>query len=162
MQVKEFMTEEVKTCHRGTNLAKAASAMWEGDCGVLPVVDDNGKVTGMISDRDICIAVVTKGRLASEIAVGEVTAGMGLYTCSPSQPIIEALEIMKEHKVRRLPVVDESGMLCGILSLSDIVQKVGSRRSSRVAVTAAEVIDTIKAISAPANAERHLSQTAQA
>lgn len=162
MQVKEFMTEEVKTCHRGTNLAKAASAMWEGDCGVLPVVDDNGKVTGMISDRDICIAVVTKGRLASDIAVGEVTAGMGLYSCSPSQPITEALEMMKMHKIRRLPVIDEGGNLCGILSLSDIVQKSSARRSGKAVVTTADVVDTIKAISAPARAEPHHSQTAQA
>lgn len=149
MQVKELMTEEVKTCNRGTNLAQASNLLWEYDCGVLPVVDDNGYVQGMISDRDICIAVATKGRLASEIAVGEITAGMSAFTCHPSESVTDALKVMKAKKVRRLPVTDEQGKLCGILSLSDVVEKAGTRRSSKAPVTANDVFDTLKAICTP-------------
>jgi CBS domain-containing protein len=169
MQVKDFMTEAVKTCHRGTNLAQAAGLLWEADCGVLPVVDDNGQVRGMISDRDICIAVATRGRLAADIAVGEVTAGMSAFTCHPSQPVTEALELMKAKKVRRLAVTDEDGRLCGILSLSDVVQKAGTRRSSKAPVTTNDVFDTLKAICAPSandvateRIKPQQSQTAQA
>ncbi len=149
MQIEELMTKDVKTCNRGTNLAKAASFLWEADCGVLPVVDDNGIVTGMISDRDICIAVVTQGRLASEIAVGEVTAGMALFTCHPSQLVTEALEIMRENQVRRLPVLNEERRLCGILSLSDVLLEAPAVRSSENTALTIKVVETLKAICAP-------------
>ena len=60
MKVRDLMTTDVKSCSSDTNLAAAASRMWEGDCGALPVVDDDGKFIGMIADRDICMAVATR------------------------------------------------------------------------------------------------------
>jgi CBS domain-containing protein len=55
------MTSDVRTCRPETNLAEAVRDMWEGDCGALPVVSDEGRVIGMITDRDVCIAVATRG-----------------------------------------------------------------------------------------------------
>jgi CBS domain-containing protein len=121
MKVQELMTKDVKTCSRGNNLAEAAELMWDGDCGALPVVDDAGKVVGIVSDRDICFAVATKGRLASEILVGEVASGRPLYTCAPGDDVRDALSTMQWHQVRRIPVVNDEGKIAGILSLSDII-----------------------------------------
>jgi len=67
MKVKDFMNSPVQCCGPDTNLAAAAGMMWDSDCGILPVVDREGKVIGLITDRDICMAVATKHRLASDI-----------------------------------------------------------------------------------------------
>ncbi|MEO6725973.1 MAG: CBS domain-containing protein, partial [Blastocatellia bacterium] len=105
MKVQELMTKQVKTCHYGSNLAEVAKQLWDGDCGVLPVVDDENKVVDMISDRDICFAVATKGRLASEITVSELTGNRPLYTSKPDDDLRDALSIMKQQQVRRIPIV---------------------------------------------------------
>lgn len=147
MKVEELMTKEVKTCHRGTNLAEVANVLWESDCGALPVVDDDQKVVGVISDRDICFAVATKGRLASEVAVGEITSGRPVYTCSPGDSIQEALSMMQQQQVRRIPVVSRENKIEGILSISDVVlaaQKEG--QGTQLGVSNNEAISTLKAI----------------
>ncbi len=72
MKVQDVMTSEVKSCRPETNMAEAAVIMLDYDCGALPVVNNENKVIGMITDRDIAIAAATKGRLASEISVSEV------------------------------------------------------------------------------------------
>jgi CBS domain-containing protein len=120
MKVRDLMTTDVKSCCSDTNLAAAASRMWEGDCGALPVVDDDGKFIGMITDRDICMAVATRPRLASDILVGEVTSG-AIYVCHPTDEVQFALKTMRKEKVRRLPVVNDKGILQGILSTNDII-----------------------------------------
>lgn len=71
------MTSDVKTSRPETDLAEAVRNMWEGDCGALPVVSDDGGVTGVITDRDICIAVATRGRAADRMAVREVARDNG-------------------------------------------------------------------------------------
>jgi CBS domain-containing protein len=144
MKVKTFMKSDVKTCHRGTNLAEAASILWDQDCGVLPVVDDARKVVGMISDRDICMAIVTKKRLASDIAVGEVISGNAIYTCSPEDQIDNALRTMQEHKVRRLPVANEGGEVCGILSINDVILAADPKGNNGIKYE--DAIKTLKAI----------------
>ena len=75
MKVEELMTRETQTCTPETNLVAAAMRMWEGDCGTLPVLTDGGRVVGMITDRDICIAAATKHRAPAEIAVSEAITG---------------------------------------------------------------------------------------
>ena len=120
MKVRDLMTTDVKSCNSDTNLAAAASRMWDGDCGALPVVDNNGKFIGMITDRDICMAVATRHRLASDILVGEVTSG-AIYVCHPTDEVQSALKTMQKERVRRLPVVNDKGILQGILSTNDII-----------------------------------------
>lgn len=119
MRVKEICTRDVRSCAPDTNLADVAWAMWEGDCGVLPILDASGKVTGVITDRDISMAVATKYRPAREIAAHEVTTGK-VFSCTLNDDVRDALKIMRSEKVRRLPVVDAQGKLQGILSLNDI------------------------------------------
>ena len=138
MKVREIMTSDVKTCRRETSLAEAVKLMWDRDCGALPIVNSDGTVSGMITDRDICIAIATRGRTADRIAVGDVAAGQ-VCTCAPDDEAIAALQTMKSQRVRRLPVVDANGRLKGILSLNDVV--------TQGAASATEIVSTIASIS---------------
>ena len=131
MKVREIMTTDVKTCRPETNLAEVVKLMWEQDCGVLPVVKSDGKVSGMITDRDICVAIATRGWTADRIAVRDVTAGK-VSTCAPDDDAIAALQTMKSQRVRRLPVVDAAGRLKGILSLNDLVTHAGAAPSTEI------------------------------
>jgi CBS domain-containing protein len=119
--------------------------MWEGDCGALPVVNDEGRVTGVITDRDICIAVATRGRSADRIAVREVAQGHA-YTCLPNDDAMVALQTMKAHKIRRLPVVDAEGHVRGMLSLNDVVTHAGAASPSEVLSTLASICEHRRAV----------------
>jgi CBS domain-containing protein len=145
MKVQDLMTSDVKTCRPDTNLAEAVKDMWERDCGALPVVNDEGRVTGMITDRDICIAVATRGRSADRIAVREV-AGKHVYTCRPDDDVAIALHTMKAQKVRRLPVVDDDGHMRGMLSLNDIVTHAGAAAPTDVVGTLASICEHRRSI----------------
>src|SRR6476620_551477 len=120
MKVQELMTTNAITCSLDTNLAAAAGLMWDNDCGSLPVTNDDGKVIGLITDRDICIAVATRQRLASEIPVSEVITGE-VWACAPQDGIQNLLQTMRHARVRRLPVISDDGKLQGIVSISDVV-----------------------------------------
>ena len=120
MKVLELMTTNAITCSPDTNLAKAAGLMWDYDCGLLPVTDSDGKVIGLITDRDICIAVGTRQRLASDIPVGEVMSGR-VHACAPQDTVQDVLRRMRAAKVRRLPVISDGGKLQGVVSISDVV-----------------------------------------
>jgi CBS domain-containing protein len=137
------MVKDVRFCRPETNLAEAARIMWSGDCGALPVVERNGQVVGMITDRDIAIAVGTRNRTPSEFTVFEVKLNpRELYTCAPEDDIHDALRTMRTQGVRRLPVVN-SGALRGMLCLNEITLN-ASRRGD---ISYEDVVDTLKAIS---------------
>ena len=145
MKIQEAMTTQVKSCHAGTNLAEVAATLWNYDCGALPVTDDSGRVIGMISDRDICIAVMSKNRLASEITVGEIISGNHVYDCTPEADIQDALKVMEQQQVRRLPVVDKEGKLQGIFSINDAVLA-AQNKAGKEDVSFNDVMTTLKAI----------------
>ena len=120
MRVRDLMTQAVVPCRSETNLAAVAALMWEYDCGAIPVVTDRGKVIGVVTDRDICIALGTRDKPASSITAGELTSKLPL-TCQPDDEIRGARKAMCAGRIRRLPVVDSAGKLCGILSMNDLV-----------------------------------------
>jgi len=140
MKVREIMTSDVTACRPETNLAEAVKLMWDRDCGVLPVVKSDGKVSGMITDRDICVALVTRGQTADRIAVSDVTGGKA-YTCAPDDDTAAALQTMKSRRVRRLPVVDADGRLKGILSLNDVLTHAGAAASTEILNTMAVICE---------------------
>jgi CBS domain-containing protein len=139
MQVQQLMTPAPRACAAGSNLAEAMQMMWEGDFGLLPVVDDDGRVTGVVTDRDIAVALGTRGRPAGEVTVADVMS-RAVHICHPRAGIGSALEQMRQFRVRRLPVVDDEGRLCGMLSLNDVVLAAGS------GVPAKAVMETIRGI----------------
>jgi CBS domain-containing protein len=141
VKIKEIMTPQPVTCSPETNLAAAAALMLDADCGILPVVDEHGRLAGVVTDRDMFIALATRNRLASEVSVGDV-ARTAVYTCSPDDDVQTALATMKEHRVRRLPVEGFGGTVAGIVSMNDILLVAGPRR----AVRNDQVVDTFQAI----------------
>src|SRR6516162_5979831 len=117
---------------------------WRGDFGILPVVSPAGKVVGMITDRDICMAAVTKHRDPTNIRVKEVMSGK-VYGCSPDTDIREALKIMQQKQVRRLPIISaETGRLEGILSMNDVALK--AKADPKTELSAEDVENTLRAI----------------
>ena len=142
MKIKDIMTTEVRTCSPGTNLAAAAALMLDGDCGILPVVDE-GKLVGIVTDRDMYIALATRNTLASQLTVGDV-ARTQVWTCGPDDDVHAALATMKEHRVRRLPVEGFGGTVLGIVSMNDIVLAAGAKKPIRND----EVVDTFQEICA--------------
>ena len=141
MKVQDVMTTQVVSCGPESHLATVAGLMWDRDCGVVPVIDAAGKVTAVVTDRDICIGLATKGRTASHVAAREVMSST-LHACFPDDEITMALEMMKTSKVRRLPVIDGDGHLKGILSLNDIVL----RSKPRAPSSPDRVVDALKSI----------------
>ena len=146
MKVQDVMTSQVKSCRPEINLAAAAGMMWDNNCGTLPVVNEQGQVMGMVTDRDIAIAVATKGRLAAEIPVGEVISGK-VTACALDEDIKSALKKMGQERVRRVPVVNREGHLQGILSLDDAAIHAQEDKRGRVSSLSYEdVMSTYKAI----------------
>ncbi|HLW35002.1 MAG TPA: CBS domain-containing protein [Chthoniobacterales bacterium] len=144
MKVKDVMTKDVRICGINDNLASAARTMWVNDCGILPIVNNEGITVGVVTDRDICMATGSKDRRPSGIAIAEVMMRQ-LYSCPPEADIREALQIMREKRVRRLPVLDENKRLCGILSLDDVAVK--TRTADKPAELSAEDVEiTLDAI----------------
>ena len=145
MKIANLMTSDPVTCLPSTNLSEAAALMLHGDCGILPVVDQ-GRLCGLVTDRDLFIAAATRDRQPSTLTVREVIDGMKgpLFTCGPEDDVDTVLELMKEHAVRRIPVVGFGGVVLGIVSLNDIVLAVGEKKS----VHGASVINTLQAICA--------------
>ena len=147
MKIQDLMTSDVQCCGPDTNLATAAKMMWDSDCGALPVLNVEGHVMGMITDRDICMAAATKNKPASDITVWETISGK-VYTCQLSDDVHTALDIMKREKVRRLPVVDEDGVLQGIVAMNDFVLLAADAKGAKApAVSYEDVVRTMKAIS---------------
>ena len=147
MKIQDIMTSDVQCCGPDTNLAAAAKMMWDSDCGALPVLNVEGRVMGMITDRDICMAAATKNKPASDITVWETVSGT-VYTCQLSDDVHKALDIMKREKVRRLPVVDEDGVLQGIVAMNDYVLLAADAKGAKApAVSYEDVVRTMKAIS---------------
>jgi CBS domain-containing protein len=146
MTVKEIQTSDVKTCGRDTDLATVAKLMWDGDCGAVPVVGDDRRVIGMITDRDICIAAATRARTPSELRAHDVITGNGIHAVKPDDDVRVALRTMRKHRVRRLPVVDQQQRLTGIVSLSDLA--INSSSTLADSVPAQELLETLQAICA--------------
>lgn len=121
MRAREVMSSEVGACMRQDDGAAAARIMWERDCGTVPVVDGDRRVVGIVTDRDLCMAVYTRGARLHEIPVDSVMT-VDPTTCAEDDEIETVEALMAEAQVRRVPVVDVRGMLRGIVSLDDIAR----------------------------------------
>lgn len=149
MIVADVMMRTPASCTADTNLAAAVEILWNRNCGMLPIVDREGKVTGVVTDRDICIALGSRNRPAAEIAVAEVQPE-NLFACHADDDIHSALAIISGAKVRRLPVVDDQGRLQGILSLDDVVLHAMSGSPGRIPdLSNSDVIEYMKHVYRP-------------
>src|SRR5438477_7967895 len=127
MKVRELLSVDVKTCSEDTDLSTATKLMWDGDCGIVPIVDTSRRVAGVVTDRDICVAAATRSQSPATIRVRDVMSKT-VATCSDTDDARVALATMKDRRVRRLPVVDRQQRLVGVVSLNDLVARAECRR----------------------------------
>jgi CBS domain-containing protein len=141
MKIAEIMSAPVVTCTPETSLAQAARLMQSADCGILPVIDSDRRVVGIITDRDICLAIGASNRSPRAIAAHEVMTKHPVVVREDDPPAL-ALAAMTHGRVRRLPVLDTNGHVSGLLSLDDIV----IRGLESGAVGAAEIVDSLRTL----------------
>jgi CBS domain-containing protein len=144
MRVESIMSRDVVCCRRADNLAEAAQAMWNHDIGCVPVIDEQGHVVGIVTDRDVAMAAYTRGQPLAAIPV-TVAMASHVFTCSPGDEVGAVEKTMAASQVRRVPVVDESGHPVGMVSVNDL-----ARAAARtLTIPAPEVASTLAAICAP-------------
>jgi CBS domain-containing protein len=145
MKVVDMMMGTPYFCRPETNLGSATEMMWTGNCGFLPVVGNEGKVVGVVTDRDICIALGTRGRPSGEVTVVDVMSPK-VYSCAPDDDVRMALGTMRDGRVRRLPVISNKGLV-GVISMDDILLRADASGAARVgAVSSQEIVDAFRAI----------------
>lgn len=128
MRIDQLMRKPAITCRHSENLQAVAQRMWEQDCGVLPVVDDAGKMVGIVTDRDVCMAAYTQNKTLSAIPVTTAMA-KAVFSMSPGASIEAAEQLMGEKQVHRLPVADADGKPLGVISMNDIARYAAGTRT---------------------------------
>ena len=139
--VREMMTDNPEHVDRDATVQDAAKTMRELNVGAVPVVS-GGRVEGIVTDRDIAVRVIAENRRPGDVRVHEIATGDPV-TVSPNTDMAEAAQLMAQHQVRRLPVV-ENGELVGMLSLGDLSVEGSAREAGRA----------LKDISSPSEPER--------
>ncbi|HEY8459479.1 MAG TPA: CBS domain-containing protein [Blastocatellia bacterium] len=133
MQVKDIMTREPACCTPDANLQDVARLMVECDCGEIPVVESkqNRKPIGVVTDRDICVRAVAQGKNPLEMTAGDCMS-TPCVTVTPEMSVEDCCRVMEENQIRRVPVVDENGVCCGIVSQADIAQHASKQETAEV------------------------------
>jgi CBS domain-containing protein len=149
MKVEQIMSRPAVTCSVTDTANRAAQLMWDSDIGCVVVLEAGGKLAGIITDRDLCMAAYTRGVALSQIVVGEVmTRSVAVVREDDRLGMAEAL--MRSKKVRRLPVVDTKDKVVGLLSLNDVARTAQHQLGRRVPdVAGDEVVSTLGAICEP-------------
>lgn len=133
MKVKDIMTTEPACCTPDAALQEAAQMMIDHDCGEIPVVDsfDTYTPVGVITDRDITCRIVAKGLNPLEMQVADCMS-TPLVSVNPDDSLDKCYRVLEENQIRRVPVVDEAGKICGIVALADIAERVSKADSGEV------------------------------
>jgi CBS domain-containing protein len=127
--IKEVMTRDVRACEPNATVAEAAKVMAREDVGPVPIVED-GRLVGLVTDRDIVVRVVAEGRDPNATTVKEI-ASTELVTVSPDDDLDEALNLLARRQVRRLPVV-EGDRLVGIVAQADVARLGKDKKTGEV------------------------------
>lgn len=135
MRCREIMSSDVKTATRDSTLREVAEWMRDGDMGSIPVVD-GGKLVGIVTDRDIVVRSIAAGKDPST-PVGEAMT-TEIFSVRPDDFVFEAIRLMGDKQVRRIPVVSENGDLAGIIAMADIALEMEDER---------EIAETLEEIS---------------
>jgi CBS domain-containing protein len=140
--IRDTMTTDPRSITPGAPVVEAARLMRDEDIGSLPVTDE-GRLVGMLTDRDIAVRVVAEGRNPDSTTVGEVLSPHPV-AAMPDQDLDEALHLMAQHQVRRLPVVEDDDRLVGILAQADVALEEKEKKTGEL----------VESISQPSAAER--------
>lgn len=142
--VVTLMRTEVITCAPGAALSSVGQLMWDHDVGAVVVLDDERKPVSVVTDRDLAMAAYTQGSPLAHIGVGTCMSKR-LVTCREETDAASVAQLMREHQVRRVPVVDAEGKLVGIVGLRDLLVAV-AKSNSKAAFKAADALATVTAI----------------
>jgi CBS domain-containing protein len=143
--VADLMSPTPVTCRPDDDLATAAGRMRTHDHGALPVVDPDGYIAAMITDRDVCVAASIHARPLRELLVSSAMSS-AVHTVRPSDALPDAMLVMKNHQLRRLPVVEHGGKLVGMITLGDLARAAGREGGG---VTCEAVVATLAEIARP-------------
>lgn len=135
MRCREIMTSSVKTATREMTLQAVAAIMRDGDMGSIPVIE-GGKLVGIVTDRDIVVRSIADGK-GADSSVDEAMTGE-IFSVRPDDFVFEAIRLMGDKQVRRIPVVNENGELAGIIAMADIALEMEDER---------EIAETLEEIS---------------
>lgn len=150
MRIKEIMTHPVITAPTHSTLDAVAKLMWEFDCGAVPLVGDDGRLTGIVTDRDICMAAYTQGKPLSSIAA-ETAMARSVIACHTSDSVETVEHLMRDNQIRRVPVLDSDNRPVGIVSMNDVARLAARARKSGVD---RELVETLAAVCQPRAAVR--------
>ncbi|MGI9285874.1 MAG: CBS domain-containing protein [Pseudomonadales bacterium] len=146
LQVNELMSRDVSACTPDSALDEVAQMMWEKDCGAIPVVDNDNKPVGVITDRDIAMGSVLQHEASWNIKAQDISKDKEVYSCRDEDDVHDALQLMQDKQIRRLPVVDNDGHLTGMLSLNDVIIRATKTKKSNLSYE--DAITTLKSVSA--------------
>jgi CBS domain-containing protein len=138
MRVNDFMTKDPATCSADTPVVEVARMMVEHDCGEIPITNPSSRhLVGVVTDRDIVCRAVAVGRDTAQMSAGECMT-TPVVCVTPDATLDECRRIMEQNQVRRVPVVDEKGMICGIVAQADIALAGGTRDAGRLVSAVSE------------------------
>ncbi len=142
MKAQDVMTpEHLWVCGESTNARDVAQMMSEHNVGAIPVLDDQSRLEGIVTDRDLCCRVIAQGR-SPETPVREIMS-MSMHSVRPEADLHEVEALMRQYKVRRIPVVDDSNRLQGFISLADLSRHCHGQPEEH------ELAEVLEAICAP-------------
>ena len=151
MYASNAMITRVIMCNANSNLDDISRLMWENNCGAIPVVDDHSMPIGIVTDRDIAIAAMLNHKPLWELNAGALIEHQHLCSAFESDTLEDCLTMMEENEVRRLPVIEESGAIAGMLSMGDAIafaSKTTSKTRHDASVPLNRVMEMLQHVSA--------------
>lgn len=148
MQVKDIMSTPAVTCGTDDTTNRAAQLMWENDCGAIPVVGSGGKLAGIVTDRDICMAAYIKGQPLRGIQVADIMSRQ-VVSCRAEDDLAQVGSQLGRSRIRRVPVVDAEDRPIGMLTLNDIARSAARVDARKAGVSSDGFVQTMAAICSP-------------
>jgi CBS domain-containing protein len=125
--VREVMSSDCQCVGENDTILDAAKRLAELDVGAMPICGEDDKLKGMVTDRDIVVKVLAQGKDPAGTTAGELAQGKPVVI-GADDSVDDALQAMKEHKIRRLPVIDDNKRLCGIVSQGDLAVNIDEEK----------------------------------
>ncbi|KEI35841.1 CBS domain-containing protein [Allofrancisella frigidaquae] len=128
MKIANLMTKEPITLNESATVLEAVKEMEESNCGILPIVDDDKDIKGVITDRDIIVRAIAKNKNLEKTCITEVMSKNPVF-CEEEDSLQHAVSQMTRHNIRRVLIKNKNGAFCGILSLIDVIHRVKDKTS---------------------------------
>jgi len=141
LRCRDIMTRDVVSCRRDTPINEVARLMRDQDTGAIPVLDENGKLCGIVTDRDLVVRGLTADKPENEMRAEDCMSD-DVYTANQNDRVVEVIREMGDHQIRRIPVVDSRDRLVGIISVADVALQTNKDR---------ELADAMEVISQPSS-----------